>query len=100
MSRPIANASADLAAWAARPDAVPVERAAQAFEALLLQQILEKAQEPVFESKLLGRGSAGSLYRGWFAQEIAGRMAARGGFGLADAVARDLQPDVAPKEKP
>jgi Rod binding domain-containing protein len=93
----VADAGApDFAAWAARPDAVAPERAAEAFEALLLQQILARAQEPVFESPLLGGGSAGSLYREWFAQEVAARMAARGGFGLA----AELRAEAAGKEKP
>jgi Rod binding domain-containing protein len=100
VTTPIAGRGPDLAAWAARPDAVPLERAAQAFEALLLQQIVEKAQEPVFESRLLGGGAASSLYRSWFAQEVAGQMAARGGFGLAAATLRELAANDAAKEKP
>lgn len=96
--KPVGSA-VDLAAWAARPDAVEPAEAAQAFEALLLQQILERAQEPVFESKLLPNGSASSLYRNWFAQEVAGQMAARGGFGLAAQVAREIAPAEA-KETP
>jgi Rod binding domain-containing protein len=94
VTRPVADARPDFAARAARPEAVASGPAAQAFEALFLAQILERAQEPVFESRLLGGGSGGSLYRSMLAQEVAARMAARGGFGLADA----LQAAAAAKE--
>jgi len=100
VSAPIGKLSPDLAAWAARPDAVPAEQAAQAFEALLIRQIVEKAQEPVFESKLFGSDAGSSLYRSWFAEAVAGQMAARGGFGLAAAMQRELAPEAAAKEKP
>jgi Rod binding domain-containing protein len=100
VTKAIETGGADLAAWAARPEAVPVAKAAEAFEAMLLQQILETAQEPLFENSLLGGGPGGSLYRSLFAQEVAARMAARGGFGLARAVAGELAAAGATEETP
>ena len=90
-AKAVESASPDWAAWNARPEAVAPERAAQAFESMLLAQILERAQTPIFESSLFGGGSASAIYRSLFAKEVADRMAARGGFGLAAAVTRQLR---------
>jgi len=100
VTQPPTGASGAEKAWAARPEAVEPRRAAQAFEALLLAQILERAQQPVLGGERLGAGSAGPLYRSWFAQEVAERMAARGGFGLADAIEAQLARSARAQELP
>jgi Rod binding domain-containing protein len=66
-------------------------QAAQKFEALLLGELLKNAQRPAFGEAPLSGGSAGALYRDLFAEEIAARVSARGGLGLAAELAREVQ---------
>jgi Rod binding domain-containing protein len=70
-----------------RPETASPARAAREFESLFLAELLKRAQRPMFENSLLSGGAAGEQYRDWFADEIAGRMAAAGGLGLARAIA-------------
>jgi Rod binding domain-containing protein len=83
-----AQAALDARALALHPeDAKPAE-AAQQFEALLVGELLKRAQQPTFGEAPLSGGAAGAMYRDLFADEVAKRMAARGGLGLADAMLR------------
>jgi len=60
---------------------IPARRVAQEFEALLIGQMMKQAVSS--SSSTLDGGSAGRMYRELFLQEVARRIAARGGFGLA-----------------
>jgi Rod binding domain-containing protein len=95
---PISRAGAAAASDASLPlhpeDATPAQAAAQ-FEALLVGELLKGAQRPAFGEALFSGGSAGAMYRDLFADEVAKRMAARGGLGLADAL---LRRPIAPEE--
>jgi peptidoglycan hydrolase FlgJ len=71
-----------------RPETASPARAAREFESLFLAELLKRAHKPMFEDGLLSGGSAGAMYRDWFADEIAQRMAAAGGLGLAKAIAQ------------
>lgn len=76
----------DERALALHPEAATPEVAARQFEALLLGELLKRAQQPLFGETPLGGGAAGAMYRDWFADEVAKRMAAAGGLGLAAAL--------------
>ena len=75
-----------------RPETATPARAAREFESLFLAELLKRAHKPIFEDGLLSGGSAGAMYRDWFADEIAQRMAAAGGLGLAKAIAQNSSP--------
>jgi Rod binding domain-containing protein len=92
------EASQDARALALRPESATPAQAALQFEALFVAELLKSAQRPAFGESLLSGGSAGATYRDMFADEVARRLAARGGFGLASAIAREVAP--APKETP
>jgi len=68
---------------------IPARRVAQEFEALLIGQMMKQAVSS--SSSTLDGGSAGRMYRELFLQEVARRMAARGGFGLARTLEDRLQ---------
>lgn len=71
---------------AARREAAEIRRAAQQFEALMLQQVFKEMQR----AAAVGgeRGLARDIYQGQFAQHVADQAAASGGIGLADALAK------------
>lgn len=83
---------------ALRPDGASPVQAAQQFEALFVAELLKRAQQPAFGETPFSGGSAGALYRDLFAEEVAQRIAARGGLGLARALV-DASP-AARAEKP
>ena len=70
---------------------IDADRVAREFEALLLAELMKTASKPLPLSGILDGGSAGQLYREMFLDEVARISAARGGLGLADAVADELQ---------
>ncbi len=82
----IADAGATGLRQELRPETATPARAAREFESLFLAELLKRAQRPMFEGGLLSSGSAGAMYRDAFADEIAQRMAAAGGLGLAKAI--------------
>jgi hypothetical protein len=61
--------------------------AARRFEAFVLERLLEPATRPLLAGGLLDGGSAGALGRQLHLAELARIAAARGGIGLADALA-------------
>lgn len=67
-----------------------VRDAAQQFEAILLEQILQSAHG---EGGWLGSGedSSGSCAGGFAEQQLAVAMARQGGFGLADLISQGLE---------
>ena len=79
--------AADMRALALRPENATPAQAASQFEALFVAELLKSAQRPAFGETMFSGGSAGAMYRDQFADEVAKRMAARGGFGLASAIA-------------
>lgn len=71
---------------APRRVAASAETPARAFEAMVLGQMVESIL-PDAES-VFGGGSAGSIWKGFLAQEIGAELARAGGVGIADMVAR------------
>jgi Rod binding domain-containing protein len=71
-------------------DPAKIHDAAQQFEAILLEQVLQSAHG---EGGWLGSGedSAGSCAGGFAEQQLALSMARNGGFGIADMIAKGLQ---------
>ena len=63
---------------------------AQKFEAVLLQQILQETQKPVFVSEFTDNSAAASIYRGLMTQQLANAIAQSGGFGLAKMLDQQL----------
>ncbi|MGP9820918.1 rod-binding protein [Salinarimonas sp. NSM] len=62
------------------------ETPAQAFEATFLRQVVETLM-PQSEA-VFGEGTAGSIWRGFLAEEIGAELARAGGVGIAAAVAQ------------
>jgi Rod binding domain-containing protein len=85
----------DARALALRPEGANIAQAAQQFEALFVAELLKRAQEPAFSDTPFSGGSAGALYRDLFAEEVAQRIAAGGGLGLAQALVH-----ASPAERP
>lgn len=71
-------------------DPAKIHDAAQQFEAILLEQVLQSAHG---EGGWLGSGedSSGSCAGGFAEQQLALSMARQGGFGLADLITKGLQ---------
>jgi Rod binding domain-containing protein len=63
----------------------------QAFEALLLHNILGEMQKPVFPSKYVGNSTTDGIYRDMAVTQLANSMAKSGGFGLAKSLGTELQ---------
>ena len=73
-----------------KPPAPALHAAAQNFEAFFLSRSLESMFAGVDTNSLFGGGPAESVYRSLLVQQY-GKIAAKsGGFGIADAVQREL----------
>jgi Rod binding domain-containing protein len=90
MSAPL-DAIRELAALASGERPIDPARVGREFEALLLAELMKTASKPLPISGILDGGPSGQLYREMFLDEVARLSAARGGLGLADAVAEELQ---------
>jgi len=67
------------------------EKASQDFEAMFLEQMLERVFPSGGEEGPLGdNGTGGAVYRSMLVKEYAGQMARSGGVGVADAVYREM----------
>ncbi len=82
----------ELSTMASGQRPIDADRVAQEFEALLLAEMMKTASKPLGVSEILDGGSAGKIYREMFLDEVARMSAARGGLGLAKAIAEQLQP--------
>ena len=68
-----------------------VKEASRAFEAVLLRQILQEGQRPLFKSKYVGNSTADSIYRDQVANLLAESISKSGSLGLGKSLARELQ---------
>ena len=64
--------------------------ASQAFEAVLLRQILDTAQKPAFPSASTDRSTAGGIYRDMVNTQLADNIARSGSFGLGRSLTPQL----------
>lgn len=71
-------------------DAAAIREAAQAFEALVLSELLTPVFEQLDVDGLGGGGAGERMFRPMLVQQYAERLAASGGVGFADAVVREL----------
>lgn len=62
---------------------------AQKFEALMMQQMVEGILPEDAES-VFGSGTAGGIWKSMLAEQIGNQMAARGGIGIAELIAKTL----------
>ena len=87
MSGPVEVASTPAAVSPAHERA-ELRRAAEAFEALLLQQLLKTMREAQLEDGFFGGSAGASTWEGVFEQGLAEQMAAGSPLGVADMLER------------
>jgi Rod binding domain-containing protein len=68
-----------------------VAEVSRAFEAVLLRQILQEGQRPVFQSKLISNSASDGIYRDMVVSQLADNISKSGSFGLAKTLAGELQ---------
>lgn len=65
-------------------------KAAEDFESVFIQTMVQEMFTGVGKEGPLGEGEAGGAWRSLLVQEYAGTMARAGGLGVADSVYRDI----------
>jgi murein DD-endopeptidase MepM/ murein hydrolase activator NlpD len=80
-----------------RKDAEAAREAAREFESFLLYYLIKTMRETVQESELLGKRNSEHIYRSMLDEQIAHRLAERGGFGLGEMIYRGITPESAPE---
>lgn len=83
-----------------KTDPAAARKVAQEFEALFIGMMLKSMRETTGKETLLGGGQGEDIYRSLLDVEYAKTMAARGGFGLADLVERQLIDDGSIRHEP
>jgi len=68
-----------------------VQKAAQDFEAVLLNMVLKAMWKTVPKSDLFEKNSATNIYEGLMHSSLSEEMASNGGLGLAKVLAKQLQ---------
>ena len=83
-----------LGASTPRPDqlagAADTEKAAKEFEAIFIGQFLEQMWAGIDTPEPFGGGHSETVFRSLLNQEIAQKIADRGGLGIADQIMREL----------
>ncbi len=74
-------------------DLEKLKKAAQNFEAILVNQILKSMRKSIPESGLFGEGVASEFYTGMFDEHIAKAVADKGGFHLSDTIIESFTND-------
>ena len=69
------------------PESEKIAQASRAFEAILLSQILQESQKPVFPSKFMGNSTTSGIYRDLVVNQMAEDISKSGSFGLAKIIA-------------
>ena len=90
---PIVSMSTVSATTPARNDPAKVKEAAQQFEALMIGQLMKTAREASGDGGWMGTGDdeAGQIGMEMAEQVFARGMAANGGLGMAQMIAKGLQ---------
>jgi peptidoglycan hydrolase FlgJ len=79
------------AAKALDPKAVKIRQTADDFEALFLEQTLDRMFASIGDDGPLGEnGTGGPVYRSMLVKEYAGNMVRSGGIGIGDQVFREM----------
>lgn len=63
----------------------------KSFEAMLLRQVLEEAQKPVFRSKFVSESATGSIYRDMVTTQLADSIAQSGTLGLSSILTEQMR---------
>lgn len=83
-------------------DAKKLKQAAQEFEAVFVQQVLEMMDKTIDrENSMLGGGSSEQYWRSMFNEEVAKNMCtgpSGSGFGLAEAIYRQMAQQLKPDD--
>lgn len=77
-----------------------IAQASQAFESVLLRQILSESQKPVFPSKYVGNSTSDGIYRDQVVNQLSDSISKSGSFGLGRSLARELQRQYGKAEAP
>src|SRR5580704_7567350 len=77
-----------------------IAQASQAFESVLLRQILSESQKPVFPSKYVGNSTSDGIYRDQVVNQLADNISKSGSFGLGRSLAHELQRKYGKTETP
>ncbi|MCB6184774.1 flagellar assembly peptidoglycan hydrolase FlgJ [Leeia sp. TBRC 13508] len=85
------NAIGNMKAGAAKGDVATLRKAAQQFEALLLEQMMKSMRATVGEDEIWDSSST-KMFQGMYDQQISLDMANSKGIGLADMLVRQLLP--------
>ncbi|MCZ6531439.1 MAG: rod-binding protein [SAR324 cluster bacterium] len=72
-------------------DKARLRKAAQEFEALLVEQMLKEMRKSVPESNLFGKEKGREIFKEMLDGEFVRLMTGRGGIGLADFIVRNLE---------
>jgi Rod binding domain-containing protein len=72
------------------PQREKVAAVSQAFEALLLGQVLRECQQPVFQSKFVGNSTTDGIYRDMVVEQLAQNISKSHSLGLAQSLAGGL----------
>lgn len=75
---------------AAGMDAAQVRQAAEDFEAVFIAQMLAPMFDGLSDDDYLGGGPGQDIYRSMLVEQYGNSLARAGGFGLADAVQREI----------
>ena len=67
-----------------------LNEASRAFEALLLRQILQESQRPVFKSKYVSNSTTDEIYRDQVVNQLAESISKSGSLGLGKSLAQEL----------
>ncbi len=67
-----------------------VEEMSKRFEAILVRQILNEAQKPVFKSSMALGSSGAAVHQDMMVNQMANCITSAGGLGLAKQLTRDL----------
>jgi Rod binding domain-containing protein len=73
------------------PEKDKIAAVSRDFEAVLLSQILQETQRPVFKSTFVTNSATDGIYRSLVVNQLAMDIAKSGSFGLAKSLARELQ---------
>jgi Rod binding domain-containing protein len=68
-----------------------VKEASRAFEAVLLRQILQESQRPLFKSKYAANSTTAEIYRDQVVNQLAESISKSGTLGLGSSLAGTLQ---------
>jgi len=85
-----ANSAAQLGSQLASGGQTDIEKAAESFEAVFLNQMLQPMFDGLETDGPFGGGHTEKIFRSMFVDEVAKEIAKAGGIGIADQVQREL----------